>query len=47
MQQLSRGSRGAAVTTLQRTLKALGGAYSRLAVDGVYGPETEARPGTR
>ena len=36
------GSTGAAVTRLQQTLNARYPAYSKLAVDGVYGAKTEA-----
>lgn len=39
---LRRGSTGTAVKRLQQTLNARYPAYSRLVVDGVYGPKTEA-----
>ena len=39
---LRTGSRGAAVSALQRALNTQYPAYSHLAVDGVYGPATEA-----
>lgn len=39
---LRRGSAGPRVTELQRHLNAVFPAYSRLAVDGVFGPDTES-----
>lgn len=38
---IRRGSRGADVRTLQRTLKDFGGAYAGIAVDGVFGDVTD------
>jgi hypothetical protein len=41
MQLLKRGSAGADVRVLQKALKALGGDYASIAVDGVFGADTE------